>query len=593
MRSVPHHARRSALGALAAAALAGTPLEAQCPELPDFQHGNFVCSPEGIEGEYTAIAAGDLSGDLSREVAVIKGSDLIVYHGPDSENVAVPVASDALDVCFARSGGGDGGPALLYVSPSGLRRVEFDDSINAYVAETVSQDVSWQTATRIRWTLHGVGPGQDPGAIGFSPVADSFFRSVPDGFGGFTAPTHLFTHDLAVREFVLLDWYGDATREIAVLHDTGIRLYDQAGTLLLARGGGQSGNSIARVRRTGWSDSLAWVTHVSTSSFLVLFNQAFPSPGYQTDVLGPGTYISMASADLDADRDEDLVLASALSSELKLFHLEETAGSGWFASVPTSTIDMSVDQADMATGKLVVANLFNDWTAQEKPVPGFGIVLDGQNGVEGLRVLPNLALRQEGAPSPDFDRVLYWSACASGDFLSRWLVEVGNGWGTIDQQQVEIVIRRSPNVQVVPSAHASTIVDYSGPLADFEFQFNGDETTVSHSEENTVSYFVKVRPRKPGFAWRWSILAMTSGCESFAWLRDLPGAAGESEHVLIAFDDTELPGHDGLCDNEGELDEEGHSPCETGGLLQGGRYIPSATPLSYVPGPGGGIVPLD
>jgi hypothetical protein len=607
---VSAHLSRSVLVALAlsAAVVTGAPVGAQCSE-PAFHGGNFVCSPPNLTGDYSAIAAGDLNGDLSMEVAVIKGTNLIVFHGPDSESVAVHVASDANDVCFARQGGVNGGPALLYISSQGLERVEYDAVQNQYLVDPVpvSDHTHWQTATLIRWTTTGVAEGWDYGAFGFSPVEQRFFRAIPDGNGGFEEPEAFAVFDSAVRDFVPLNWNGDTRREIAVLWGNGVRIYDQDGALLMSRAGAVSGDAIARVQRTGWSDSLAWVTRVAGASHLIVFNQGFygpeyPTQGFQVDNLGYGQYRSIASANLDADEDGsgDLALAPVNAAHIELFYAGSSP-TNWFANTPTRTLDMSAEEGNVTTGSLLVTNLFNDWTTSEQqevagqpqPIPGFGtVVTDAQTAVEGLRVQPNLVERHiQVGTSNDFDMALYWSACANpSDQLSQWMLDVGSGWGQIAQQSVEIVIRRSPNTGVVPTAHSSANVPWTGALNDFAYEFNGAETTTSHAEENTVSYFVKLRPRTTSMAWRWSILSMTSGCASFAWLREMPAAYDPP--VPIAFDDTELPGHDGLCDGQYEGDDDGHSDCTPGmPALPGSRYIPSAVPLSYMPGGGGGILP--
>ena len=76
---------------------------------------------------YHGIVAGDLNGDLSLDVAVIKGSTLIVYPSADVSFGSVVVASDAIDVCFSPDASGPGaGVGVLTLEQPGKPVVVLD-----------------------------------------------------------------------------------------------------------------------------------------------------------------------------------------------------------------------------------------------------------------------------------------------------------------------------------------------------------------------------------------------------------------------------------------------------------------------------------
>jgi hypothetical protein len=564
--------------------LTGVAARAQC-SYPDIQLGNFICSPAETSGAYSSIASGDLNGNFSPEVGVIRGGSLIVYHDVDSENVAVVAAEDAIDVCYSPCAAGPDSPGFLYTSASGLRRVVYDAVENEYETAEVAATSLWQATTRIRWADTGIGPSKLTGLVGWAPSLDTIsFCTMVDGLT--SLPTSQFTYTPDVTAMALLDWDGVAGLELAVLHGTGLHILDQSGTVLLSRTASVPGDAITAVRCEGYKDSLAWATRMPNgTSALLLFNFDFPGNHFQGPLLlGTDVYSSIAAGDLIApqgsgayagpDGDEDLVLASSTASILRIYRVDTSATGDWISSTHR-TMDLTGPYGTATpTGPVLCDNLFNDWTADGDPIPSIAVALSAPNG---LRVKPEPMARPdeivEDYTTVEYRSGLYLDGCSIPEdppiSASEWRIRLGDGWGSTTATEIQMVVRlcEEGEDEVEPGVYHSETFPLSGQgqIVDTEIYFDALETSEDglDCELSQRKYFVKIRPRNASQAWRWSIISVSPHCEGIDWLQDLPGASDTFIDMVY--------------------NEAWFSCGPPAGCATGGEYIPVAVPQIFIP----------
>ncbi|MSR62730.1 MAG: hypothetical protein EXS08_09845 [Planctomycetes bacterium] len=557
---------------------------------PIYQSGNFIPSPPNLTGLYHGIVSGDLNGDLSPEVAVIKGTKLIVYPNADVGNDSIVVASDAIDVCYSPDAAGLGHPGLLYTTASGLKRLTVAPGVpvepgvpvpDVYSVQLISSSPLWLGAPLIRSSA-GVGQGPGQGLIGVKSDERTFFSAYSAG-SGFELPATIFSLNstLYARDIVLLDWNGlpDGKKEIGIRHSNGIQIRDQAGAYLLARNAITPGDAIAVVAKPGLTDSFAWVTRFADgTSNLLLFNQGFPGLYQPPQSLSSRVFDSMASGDLLGDGDGDLVFGAVSWSTLQIRESDSSAAT-WFSPTPSQELDLRIDggMAAVPIGKVLCANIFNDWIGST-PIPSFAAVLPNS---DGLRLVPNLSGRYAlVGPSVDFSstKIVYPAVNPCTASNGKWEMTLGNGWGTTTATHIQVVVRmkNSSASSVRPAALRHLVfalngAAINGKLLSFELDYGPPAPSVV----NDV-YFAMVRPiQLPSSnatslsvinqAWRWSILGLPM---------DLPG-------------DVFLRAQAGFGDTVGCSEE--FCPPPPSNL--GGRYIPSPVLQSHIPSSGPGTLP--
>ena len=586
--------------AMTGASLSAAPVQAQCDSI-EFQGGNFVCTPADITGDYKTIGAGDLSGDRTLDVAVIKDESLIIYHNAALGNDAVVVSTTAVDLCVARPPCGEADqelcPVELYfTSSNGLERVYFDSEDHAYETEVVDSSTLWQNAKKVRWSM-GVGSGTGEGLIGVKSDGHTLIRALRQGVG-FASPTTLFDFVLTAMDIALLNYKnfdGDTGTpvEIAILHPNGVGVRKQDGTYVMGRSGYVPGDAITVVRKTGLqvTDSLAWVTRLTSGwSVLMFFHESFTLPQGPLQI-SQRTFNSLSATDLDADGDDDLVLGAAYWNSLFVQRCDPGAAS-WYSGPPEQVfmaLDGVTSEPADAMGQVLCANYFNDWYADESAMPGFAVALPDS---DGLRLMPQLDARHaEFGTAPDFEQVAYSTArhneeCTANpesQSLSLWKLKMGDGWGSIDATHLELIVRKCQSVLTVPDVQLHHFpdepIDPEGIVMTW-LQFEGSDT-VLHAEDSPLRYFAAVRPVRLDEngeilkAWRWSILGMSASCAGLEWLLGLPGALPG----LIQISPYEA------CDLEDLECDIATTP------LVVTRYVPSAVPQSRIPSPGPGVLP--
>ncbi len=552
--------------------------------MPALLHGqsHFPQSPVP-EGSFTAIVAGDLDGNLTPEVAVIQGTSLIVFQNPATSGESIVVATNALDVCYWPTAGGEGAPGLLYSTPSGLTVATFvnDGFYASYDCEAIAYPL--HGATRIRYALD---QGQEK--LFFVGSDSKSFHTAAIVAGAITGPVLRFTLVPTVLDIVLLDYLNngsDTGLDIGILHSNGVNIRSQGNDVYLARSAMIPGDAIARVRHpssAGMKDSLAWITRLTGElPNLLLFNPVFVTPQNPAPYvkillsIDPSVrYASAAVADVDGDGIEDVLMGRTVS-RIDVQRLGNPQTEPVFVG-PLGGVDMSFPLGSpTAMGRILCANFFNEADSDDAGFNAFAAMLTDLNG---LRLAHNYELEFPDDPPqlpppyiPDFDTVTYESAMHRADDPStpendclpdappsppslpraRWEINLGLGWGlfppTNSPNYIELIVRRCPSGMTAPEpaalVHLIFEIDTSSTDGDgtgihhtkiaFHAGTNENDADNWTTEDLNSRYFAMVRPVqlqgdpaafKVIRAWRWSVLGMSAHCDGASWLAGRPGA---------------------------------------------------------------------
>jgi len=566
------------IGLLGLAGLAGNALGQSQPD-PEifydegrpFTGGNLAGLPDGLTGNYGEMISGDLSGDLTPEVALLRGTRLIVVHGAAIGDDSRVVATDALAAAYAPAGSASGGQKLFYTTASGLRCATFVQ--DHYETQAIITGGLWAGAAELHYdALQGA-------LFGVDSTRKQILRSILTA-GVVGTPASLFVLTPTVRDMRVIDWDGAGNRELALQLSTGVQVRRQTGVVMATKTAvflDDPFDAIAVAHRSQGTDTLAWLTRLSDySPCLHLLDASYLTPfvrgPYQLDA---GNYVTLSAGDLDGEGRDDLVFATATGASVRVVDDLSTIESLPPSSIQTQSIllwdDYVPGGSDPQPGAVLCANFFNDFTPGAAPKPLAGIA----------RVLPKFAALRlyRASPGGGGEFFTYQTndfASARLDSLGKWHLLLGAGWSdVVGATEIQMIVRpyrageNEPDPTINPPA-AQIITGIEGmELPEFGIT----------NWANDTRYFAQVRPVKriaPGGTilqvWRWSIISVTAECDSLIWLATRPGAFQPDQHCCL-----DLP--------SGGLDLEncGTPPCLEGGS---GVYIPSAVPQSRMPNSG-------
>lgn len=575
-------------------------------------HAQYHPIPPSQPALYKTIVSGDLDGNLSPEVAVIHGTELVVFQNPDTSADTYSVATDAVDVCYWPTAGGPGAPGLLYTTPNGLAVATFDSGYDGtappYLVALISYPL--QGILRVR---HVPDDGGQEKFFFLQSDAKSFHSAVASG-GVIASPVFHFTLPgaLTASDFVPLDYAnssGDPGIDLGISHSNGVNVRSQNNVVYVARSAIYPGaDAIARVRHpssAGMKDSLAWVTRLAGQiPNLLLFNPLFFTPQNPAIYVkvplstSPSVlYASATAADVNGDGTEDVVIGRTIS-EIRVQRLGSVASPLIFTG-EQGTVDMSHPAGSpTAMGRIVCANLFNEFDGNDVARPGFAAMLTDLNG---LRMAHNDELVFPGPPqvpppyNPDFDGVTYESARYRMDttcqaqspsdplLRARWTIGLAHGWGFVPlANHIELIVRRCPSglTALEPQALAHLIFQIPPGTyiheAEIPFLSGSNENQAANWDTENLNsrYFAMVRPIQLNAsgglqrAWRWSILGFSANCEAEPFL--LERQNGDA-----------LPISPWVC---------GDINCGIG--FGGGRLPPKAVPQSTLPTTSPNVLPI-
>jgi len=571
------------LSSVCALSLASALVHAQIHPIPPSQ----VPPPPA---PYKTIVAGDLDRNLSLEVAVIHGNDLIVFQNPDTTSGSIVVASNALDVCYWPTG--PFGPCLLYTTSTGLAIATFydDGHVAGYDVDVIPY--SLQGVLRVRYVPDDQGHEK---FFFLGPDAKTFYSAIVASGTIANPPALLFAlgGTLAASDFVMLDYasgVNDPGLDFGILNNVGVTIRSQTNIAYVSRSAIYPGatNAIAAVKHsiTGWKDSLAWVTRLTGAlPHLLLFN-----PNFYTSS-NPAVYVkipvstssndfygSVTAADVDGNGTEDVVMGRTISKIDVQRLAQNPAGAGGVFLGSIGHVDMSypTGSPQTAMGNIVSGSIFNETTPNDPtdtipddiPIASFGAMLTDQNV---LRVARNSELVFEPGTSAvngaDFDYVKYESArhqtsgCLTDEPANppraKWDIDLGSGWGIgPPATRLELIVRRCPPGWENPEPEALAHLIFPIDLSTTDGDGAGINCTVVRfiasaldnagnawmTEDVDSRYFAEVRPVKlynypQEFtlqrAWRWSVIGMSASCNGYEFLLDQPGAGGTVDTDLF------------------------------------------------------------
>jgi hypothetical protein len=587
-------------------------------------------------GTYGAIAQGDLDGDMSPEIAVIRtdlDNSLLVFHNPDSTADVVTIASDVLDVCYVPVPDALGRHALLLTTEEGLRVARFDAASATYQVSTpAGHTVEMSEALLARHAFEGGASriffhayiAQERRFYAVSFDGTDFGSQVYLGVG----PVH------PILDIAPLDYVAGGTLELAIQHANGLQIRAQAtppstwGPALVGRAGVVSGDAITPIYIEEVGECLAWITRMSASSpqnaKLILFHPSLlGSQGYPMVPLGDFQYGSASRADVDADGREDLVLGLTYAQVHVFLQL---GAAPYFLPAPDLTPPMTLEgelPESVEMGKLVCANLFNDRDSAGTALPGYAAMLPLENV---LRMRPADGARIEalgGSPQiTDYasaELVCNAESDCDDDPLTApvtapsWAVDLGGGWGDIPQANaIELTVRSQryqfPWVQNVAFHHRRIWLpstpqnDLDGFDVDFGAASIRDEC---ESEDVLDTYYVMVRPihvegplgtglvdpaRHTDLVWRWSVLGVTGASGGVYPQVNTGGVLQMRATPYNLLPEIELC-PEPLCGTWFDIPVTDYLACPSSSIV-GGRIIPVAVPMSRVPSTAPGVLPM-
>ena len=534
-------------------------------ELP-FSGGNLVGLPQS-SGNYGEALAGDLNGDQTPEVVLLRGTKLIVVHGAAIGNDARLVAYDALAAAYAPAGSASGGQKLFYTTATGLKCATFVQG--QYVPQVITTSGPWAGAAELHYdALQGA-------LFGVDSTRKQILRSILTA--GVVAPaTGLFLLTPTVRDMRVIDWDGAGNRELALQLSTGVQVRRQTGVVMATKTAvflDDPFDAIAVVHRSGGNDTLAWLTRLSDySSCLQLLDASYLTPFVRGPYsVGVGDYQTLSAGDLDREGRDDLVFSTGTGATVWVVDDLSTLETWAPQAISTQPISLWDDYvpggSDPLPGAVLCANFFNDFTpgAAPKPLAGIARVLPAFRGLRLFRANP-----EDGGESFTYQTNDFHSAGLDG--LGKWHLRLGGGWSGIDNAtEIQMVVRPFRAGDPEPLLYPAATPIIGGVIDGVVLQ----EFGITNPGLDT-RYFAQVRPiqRDNNGAivqvWRWSILSVTAECGSLLWLANRPGAFQPETTCCL-----NLPsgGVDIGC---------GTPPCE-GGI---GSYVPSAVPQSRMPGSG-------
>lgn len=536
---------RSALVLLLSSSLASAPwsqVQSACSSLSAHVPGDAACLPLPESGDFGAIAAKDLDGDLQPEFATLRGTDLFLTLGSDYLGQVTPsflVSGGVLDVCADPTGA-----SFLFTHALGLQRLTlFNDGVSLYpVVSLLSSAGDWPGASLVR---AGNGPAGSATFFGVSADKKRLF-SAPASAP--TTPTLLFQLG-ALPTFVdlqPLNWDADVANgdEFATLTSTGMQIRQQSPPVtLIARAAAVPGDAIATVNGDGNSDAAVWATrNVDDTQNLLVFHKDF-SPVYQVQMqnLLPSERIhTISKADLDNDKDEDLILSSLSNYELRVV-FNQKPGSSWSGAFSTFSgyeVEMGAPGVTSPnTGRAVAVPIWNT------PLPGSNpsgaVYVDFALGVGGLHALRRVPWDYY-YPTPRADEQALLVTKFAGRFQrmdyipcpgeEAWLIKFGVGWGlNLNANAVQVKLLYYDYNGVQGTNHTYTgpyplyhrMYEFPAPLLSLQNQWARLEVNAPPAD---AAYFAMVRPVRLApndtiqQAWNWALVSMTTDMGTDAWL---------------------------------------------------------------------------
>ncbi len=308
-----------ALSLVLAAPCLLTPSAAALQALPGTPSVSVIPSATAT---FTRCVAGELSGDLLPEVAILRGSEVLLAFGPGLYDAVLTLPRPANDLAVLPAAIANAKGTLLLVNSLGLQRVTFDASTDGFTTTNLATG-DWADALLVRVAdLDGDG---DQDIVGLKSNRRDLLFLI--GQGGVYSPFPGFSVPQDVFDAVPFDRNGDGICEIGLRSATAVAVFDAGGALLayhsVAPGGASS--AIARVRE-GNVDELAWVYRPSSAADQVL-RMLRASGLSSTLAIGPKGVVAMASGDFDGDADVDLLLSQQDTHDL-LLHVHTSTGTG-------------------------------------------------------------------------------------------------------------------------------------------------------------------------------------------------------------------------------------------------------------------------
>lgn len=274
-------------------------------------------------------AVGEFTADQRCDVCQVVGGRPWIIAGPDTyrQLVSLTTASSTTDVATLIASGPCGTDVLMMTSSRGLEAWHLNSARDGFNVTLISNSADWQSAKSLQCVdLDGDGD-QDIMALKSNGLAIVRMTRSGTTFGSlsFTSATSL-TLSSAAHSIVAGQWQSSTpnTAEVAVLTGTAVTVHAMTSSTLGSNlitcptATGTTPTALRRIAFTG-GDGLLWIAKNSTTNQDELRAMRSTQVWDSMVDLGSIKTTGVATGDLDADGDDDLVLIGTSSADLRLY----------------------------------------------------------------------------------------------------------------------------------------------------------------------------------------------------------------------------------------------------------------------------------